>query len=85
MRVKELHFINEPAVFDIIWSIFKQVMKEKMMKRVSEGNLEYLIKVPHLLKHVFNFGKYFLKLLCDVLAQLQKKIFKPGFILDGKP
>ena len=36
MRVKELHFFNEPAVFDLVFAIFKQVMKEKMMKRVSE-------------------------------------------------
>jgi hypothetical protein len=34
MRLKAIHFVNEPAVFGAIFAIIKPFLKEKLVKRV---------------------------------------------------
>jgi len=34
MRLKGLHFINEPSVFSLIFALVKPFLKEKTVKRV---------------------------------------------------
>lgn len=35
MRLKAIHFVNEPAVFGALFAIVKPFLKEKLVKRVS--------------------------------------------------
>lgn len=35
LRLKEVHIINQPYVFNMIWQIFKPFIKEKLKNRVS--------------------------------------------------
>jgi hypothetical protein len=41
-RFKGIHYINEPAVFDYIFAIAKQFMKEKTVSRVRLSYFEIL-------------------------------------------
>lgn len=34
MRLKAIHFVNEPAVFGAIFAVIKPFLKEKLVKRV---------------------------------------------------
>ncbi|KRT81284.1 CRAL-TRIO domain containing protein [Oryctes borbonicus] len=34
MRLKEVHFINNPIMFSIVWKIIKPLVKEKLSKRI---------------------------------------------------
>lgn len=35
LRLKEIHFVNNPMLFNIAWKIIKPLVKEKLNKRVS--------------------------------------------------
>ena len=35
LRMKAVHFVNEPMIFNMVWSLFKPFVKEKLNKRVS--------------------------------------------------
>nr|KAG5698893.1 hypothetical protein BaRGS_006787 [Batillaria attramentaria] len=40
-RFKGIHFLNEPTFFDVVFTIIKQFMKEKMLKRLNVyGNIK---------------------------------------------
>lgn len=35
LRLKEVHMVKEPFVFNIVWALFKPLIKQKLKKRVS--------------------------------------------------
>lgn len=35
LRLKEVHIVRQPFIFNIIWNLFKPFMKEKLKKRVN--------------------------------------------------
>lgn len=35
LRMKEVHFVKQPFLFKMVWSLFKPFVKEKLNKRVS--------------------------------------------------
>lgn len=35
LRLKEVHIINQPFIFKMVWAIFKPFIKDKLKKRVS--------------------------------------------------
>lgn len=35
LRLKEVHMVNQPYLFNLVWSLFKPFVKEKLNKRVS--------------------------------------------------
>jgi len=35
MRLKEVHFVNQPFLFNMVWQMFKPFVKEKLKKRVN--------------------------------------------------
>lgn len=35
LRLKEIHMINEPLVFNMVWTIFKPFIRKKLKNRVS--------------------------------------------------
>ena len=34
MRLKAVHYVNEPAIFDVIFAIVRQFMRKKLLERV---------------------------------------------------
>lgn len=39
MRLKEVHFVKQPFIFNMVWTLFKPFVKEKLKNRVR-GRLE---------------------------------------------
>ena len=35
LRLKEVHIVKQPFLFNMVWQIFKPLIKEKLKKRVS--------------------------------------------------
>lgn len=35
LRMKEVHFVKQPFIFKLVWSLFKPFVREKLNKRVS--------------------------------------------------
>lgn len=35
LRMKEVHFVKQPFIFNMVWTLFKPFVKEKLNKRVS--------------------------------------------------
>lgn len=35
LRLKEIHMVKQPFIFNIVWNIFKPFIREKLGKRVS--------------------------------------------------
>lgn len=35
LRLKQVHMVNQPFVFNMVWTLFKPFVKEKLSKRVS--------------------------------------------------
>lgn len=35
LRLKEVHMVKEPFVFNLVWNIFKPFIRDKLKKRVS--------------------------------------------------
>lgn len=36
LRLKQVHMVNQPYVFNMVWSLFKPFVREKLKSRVSE-------------------------------------------------
>lgn len=36
LRTKEIHFVKQPMVFNMVWNMFKPFVREKLKKRVSK-------------------------------------------------
>lgn len=34
LRMKEIHFVKQPFIFNMVWSLFKPFIREKLKKRV---------------------------------------------------
>lgn len=34
-RIKEIHFVRQPLIFEMVWTIMKPFLREKLKKRVS--------------------------------------------------
>lgn len=34
MRLKEIHFVKQPFIFNMVWTLFKPFVKEKLKNRV---------------------------------------------------
>ena len=41
IRLKGIHFINEPTVIGYIWSILRQFLKEKTANRVNRSGAKF--------------------------------------------
>lgn len=39
LRIKEIHIVKQPMIFEMIWVIMKPFLQEKMKKRVSRKKL----------------------------------------------
>ena len=39
LRLKEVHFVNQPILFNMVWQMFKPFVKEKLKKRVNTSLL----------------------------------------------
>jgi len=37
LRLKEVHFVNQPFLFNMVWTMFKPFVKEKLKNRVNTG------------------------------------------------
>lgn len=37
IRLKAIHIVFQPAIFNVVWHIFKPFIKEKLNKRVRTG------------------------------------------------
>jgi hypothetical protein len=35
LRLKEVHIVNQPFMFNVVWQLFKPFVKDKLKKRVS--------------------------------------------------
>lgn len=36
LRLKEVHFVKQPFIFNMVWTLFKPFVKEKLKNRVRE-------------------------------------------------
>lgn len=41
LRMKEVHFVKQPFIFKMVWSLFKPFVREKLNKRVSKIIKQY--------------------------------------------
>lgn len=41
IRLKQVHIVNQPFIFNMVWKLFKPFVKDKLNKRVSSHLLEY--------------------------------------------
>lgn len=41
LRLKEVHMVKQPFVFNIVWSMFKPFIQEKLKKRVCLLSLSF--------------------------------------------
>lgn len=44
LRMKEVHFVKQPFIFNMVWSLFKPFVREKLNKRVSRAR--YIENTP---------------------------------------
>lgn len=42
IRLKQVHIVNQPFIFNMVWKLFKPFVKEKLNKRVSLSNFQLL-------------------------------------------
>jgi hypothetical protein len=38
LRLKEVHFVNQPFLFNMVWQMFKPFVKDKLKKRVNTSS-----------------------------------------------
>lgn len=36
LRLKEVHFVKQPMIFNVVWNMFKPFIREKLKTRVSD-------------------------------------------------
>ena len=42
LRLKEVHFVKQPMIFNVVWNMFKPFIREKLKNRVSSIHLAAL-------------------------------------------
>lgn len=44
IRIKEIHFVKQPFLFNMVWQVMKPFVKEKLKGRVSEREMKFYEK-----------------------------------------
>jgi retinaldehyde-binding protein 1 len=55
IRIKEIHFVKQPFLFNMVWQIMKPFVKEKLKKRVRSCFMLDL-KAVKMMKENFSFS-----------------------------
>ena len=51
-RLKEIHMVNNPFLFNAVWKIFKPLIREKLNKRVSVEVATHLTHTGKILREL---------------------------------
>lgn len=41
IRLREVHFVKQPFIFNMVWTLFKPLVKEKLKNRVRKSLIKY--------------------------------------------
>jgi len=62
LRMKEVHIIRQPFLFNMVWPMFKQFVGDKLKKRVSKiVVIPKIIYIIHVSRCVFVYAILYLK------------------------
>lgn len=62
IRLKQVHMVNQPYLFKMVWMLFKPFVQEKLTSRVS--NLDFILIGKFVL---FNLFLFFFRLFCKIV------------------
>lgn len=46
LRLKEVHFVKQPFIFNMVWSLMKPFLNQKSKSRVSNETISHDMKIP---------------------------------------